>query len=159
MRCARHRARDVADFLDQVGRDIAGHIVVDEVSGRAGSVDTDDRGERFIVDPDPGAGVLGKVAVAGDHQDDGLPDVFDDPVGQRVASARPREAGVRDEEGESIAHPLRQILIREDRDQAVDLKCPAQVNVEDAGVGMRAAHEGGRVGACAQVVEEAPRAD
>ncbi len=145
---------DIADLLDHVGRDVAGDVVVHEQVGGASGLDADDRGQRLVVDADPRAGVLGQVSVTRDDHDDGLTHVVDLVPGQGVLGAAMGQRGVGDEQGEGFADAAGQVLVGVDRDEALDVQGPGDVDVDDLGVGVRAAHEGGREGSPAEVVEE-----
>ena len=57
--------------------------------------------------------------------------------------------------GSGSADPAGEVLPGVDRLDAVDLPRVVDVDVDDAGVGVRAADEGGREGAVAEVVEVA----
>ncbi len=155
VRCAVQSRLDVTVLLDEMRRHVARHVGVHEVGAVARPLDADDRGQRLVVDPDPLAGVLGEVAVAGDHHHDGLADVVDLVLGQRVRGARVGERRVRDQHGQRLAHPTREVLVGVDGHEAVDVQRVAHVDVDDAGMGVRAAHEGRGQGAMAEVVEVA----
>ena len=152
------RRVDVADLLQHAAGDVAGHVVVHQGRAVAGVGDADDGGEQLVVDPDPLADVLGDVAVAGDHHDDGLADVVDLVPGQRELGAAVGQGRVRDEQRQRLADPAGEVLVGPDADQPVDLEGVGHVDVDDAGVRVRAAHEGGGQGGVPQVVEVAPTA-
>ena len=111
-------------------------------TGRA-LVDADDHGQLLVGDPDPLGGVLGDVAVAGHDHDDGLADVVDLVAGQGVAGARVGERRVRDQQGQRLGDPAGQVVPGVDRHDAVDVERVGDVDVDDPGVGVRAAHERG----------------
>ena len=67
---------------------------MDQVLGRPGGTDADDRRQRLVVDHDAVRGVLGEVAVGGHHHGDRLADVVDLPAGQGVLRPGMREVGV-----------------------------------------------------------------
>ena len=123
-------------------------------ASRAFSMPDDDR-QRLVAHPDPRRGVLGEVAVAGDDHDDGLADVVDLVLGQAVADARVGERGVRDEDGQRLGDPAGEVLPGVDRLDALDLPRVVDVDVDDPGVGVRAADERGLERAAAEVVEVA----
>ena len=70
---------------------------------RAASMPT--TGQELVLDDDRLAGVLGDVAVGRDHHDDGLADVVDLVLGQRVAGAAGVQRRVRDEQRQRLADP------------------------------------------------------
>ena len=74
----------VAVLLHRVRRDVAGHVGMHEVLGFPGRVDTDHGGQFLITDVDQVGGVFGQVAIGGDDHDDGLADVVDLILRQRV---------------------------------------------------------------------------
>ncbi len=74
----------VAVLLHRVRRDVAGHVGMHEVLGFPGRVDTDHGGQFLITDVDQVGGVFGQVAIGGDDHDDGLADVVDLVLRQRV---------------------------------------------------------------------------
>ena len=150
-----HGARDVADLLEEVGADVVGDVGVHEGLAVAGLLDADDDGQLLVGDADALGGVLGEVAVARDDHDDGLADVVDLVLGQAVAGAGVGERRVGDEHRQRLGHPAGEVLPRVDRLDAVDLPRVVDVDVDDAGVGVRAADEGRREGAAAEVVEVA----
>ena len=122
---------------------------------RAGVLDADDDGQLLVADPDARGGVLGDVAVAGDDHDHGLADVVDLVLGQAVAGAGVGHRGVRDEHRERLGDPAGEVVPGVDGLDAVDLPGVVDVDVDDPGVGVRAAHEGRRERAVAEVVEVA----
>src|SRR5690606_25703595 len=73
---------------------------------------------------------------------------------------RPRrvQRGVRDEERQRLTQGAGQVLVRVDRDDPVDVEDRVGVDLEEAGVGVRAAEERDLVGVVAEVVEVASAA-
>jgi hypothetical protein len=76
-------------------------------------------------------------------------------VGQRVAGARRGQLRVRDEHRQRLGHRAGEVLVGVDRDQALDVQRGVDVDVDDPGVRVRAAHEGGGQRVGADVVEVA----
>jgi hypothetical protein len=62
---------------------------------------------------------------------------------------------VRDEHGQRLGERAGEVLVGVDGDQALDVEGGVHVDVDDAGVRVRAAHEGGGQRAGADVVEVA----
>ena len=153
-----HGGVDVADLLEHVGRDVAGHVVVDEQVAVAGGLDADDDGQLLVGDADALAGVLGDVAVGRDDHDDRLADVVDLVLGEGVAGAAVGQRRVRDEQGQRLADPAGEVLVDVDADDALDVDRVGRVDVDDAGVRVRAAHERGGEGVVPEVVEVAAAA-
>ena len=112
-------------------------------------------GSDLPLDPDPVDGVLGDVAVGGDHHDDRLADVVDHAVGERVRRLRRVQRRVRDQQRQRLGDPAVEVLVGVDRDQAVDVERVGDVDVDDAGVRVRAAQERGGQRLVAEVVEVA----
>jgi hypothetical protein len=112
----------------------------------------------LVGDGDPLGGVLGDVPVGRHHHHDRLADVVDLAVGQRVAGARRGQLRVRDEHGQRLRERAGEVLVGVDGDQALDVEGGVHVDVDDAGVRVRAAHEGGGQRAAADVVEVAAAA-
>ena len=146
---------DVAVLLHHVGRDVAGSVLVHEVGAVARGLDAHDDRQLLVVDTDALAGVLGDVAVGRDDHDDRLADVVDLLLGQRVAGAAVRQRRVGDQQRQGLGDLPGEVLVGVDRQHAVDLDGVGDVDVDDAGVGVRAAHERRRQGVLAQVVEVA----
>jgi hypothetical protein len=153
------RGLDVTGLLVVDGGDVVRDVGVHGHRRFAGGVDADDDGEFLVADDDPLGGVLGDVPVGRHHHDDRLADVVHLAVGQRVAGARRGQLRVRDEHRERLGHRAVQILVDVDRDQALDVQRRLDVDVEDAGVRVRATHEGGGQSRRADVVEVAALAD
>ena len=128
---------------------------MDERVAGAGRLDPHDDGQLLVQDPDPPRRVLGDVAVPRDDHDDRLADVVDLVLRKGVAGAGVGQRGVGDEHGQGLGDPAGQVVPRVDRLDAVDLPGVADLDVDDARVGVRAAHE--RRGQCAvpEVVEVA----
>ena len=66
---------------------------------------------------------------------------------------------VRDEHRQRLGHRAAEVLVGVDRDEALDVQGAVDVDVDDPGVRVRAAHEGGGQRAGADVVEVAALAD
>ncbi len=132
---------------------------MDEVLAVARRPDADDRRQDVVVDADALAGVLGDVAVAGDDHDHRLADVVHDAVREGVRRAPREDARVRDEQRERLGQGPFQVLEGVDGDQPVDVERVGHVDVEDPGVGVRAADEGHLQRVVAEVVQVAPAAD
>ena len=94
----------VAVALLHPGADVAGHVLVHQVRGRARGLDADDRRQHLVVDPDPADRVLGDVAVVGHHERDRLADVVHLAVGQRVLRAAVGQRRVRDQQRQRVGH-------------------------------------------------------
>jgi hypothetical protein len=150
-----HRRVEVADLLQQVGGDVAGRVGVHEVRRLPRGGDADDRGQRLVRHADAVDDVLGDVAVARDDHHDGLADVLDLVAGEGVAGARLRQGGVRMSSGRRSEVRPGQVVPGVDADEAVDLEGVADVDAGHAGMGVRAADEGGGVRVVAEVVEVA----
>jgi hypothetical protein len=142
----------IPDVLHEVGRDIVSDTLVDGVPRGAGRGDTDDGREDVIGDDDAVADVLRDIAVAGDDHYHRLTDVVDLLADQGITRARRVQRGVRDEQRQRLGHPPRQILPGVDGDQAVDVQGRGHVDVDDAGVGVRAPDERGGDRALVDVV-------
>ena len=97
----------VAVALLHPGADVAGHVLVHQVRGRAGGLDADDGRQHLVVDPDPADRVLGDVAVVGHHERDRLADVVHLAVGQRVLRAAVGQRRVRDQQRQRVGHRRR----------------------------------------------------
>jgi hypothetical protein len=136
-------------------RDVVRDLLVDARARLAGGVHPDDGGQLLVGDGDPLGGVLGEVAVAGHHHDDGLADVVDQVLGQRVPGARRVQLRVRDEHRQRLGHRAVEVVVGVDRDQALDVESGLHVDPGDPRVGVRAAHEGGGERPGADVVEVA----
>jgi len=135
--------------------DVVRHVVVDGALGAPGGLQPDHRRQRLVGHRDALGGVLGDVAVAGHDHRHRLADVPHHAVGQRVGGPRGVQAGVGDQQRQRLGDPAVEVLVGVDGDQAVDVQRAADVDVEDPRVGVRAAHEGRRQRAGAEVVEEA----
>jgi hypothetical protein len=145
----------VAARLHHVGRDVAGDVVVHQDLRGTGRLDAHDRRQEVVGHRDPRADVLGDVPVRGDDHDDRLADVVDLVLRQRVRRTAVGERGVRDEQRQRLAGPAVEVLVRVDGDQALDADRVGDVDVDDAGVRVRAAHERRRQRLVADVVEVA----
>jgi hypothetical protein len=151
----RDRGRGVPDRLGQRRGDVARDVVVDEVGGLVGTLGGDHRRERLVADPDAIEHVLGGVAVASDDHRHRFTDVVHLAVGQRVLGPWLGQGRVRDQQRQRPAQVGGQIVVGVDRDQPVDVEGLGDVDVEDAGVGMRAAHHRHLVRVVPEIVEEA----
>ena len=149
------RRLGVAGLLHHHRRRVAGDVGVHEVGGGARGVDPDHGRQRLVVDPDPADDVLGDVPVDGHHHHDGLADVVDLVARQGVLGPAVGQRGVRDQQRQRLAHPAVEVLVGVDRHQAVHLDPVGDVDVEDPGVGVRAADERHLVRVVAEVVEVA----
>ena len=159
MRCRLDRRARVADLLHEVGGHVARDVGVHEVLAVTRRPDADDGRQHLVLDGDPVADVLGDVAVAGDDHDDRLADVVDDAVREGVRGAAGDDARVRHEQREGLGQRPLEVLVGVDRDQAVDLERVGHVDVDDAGMGVRAADERHLERVVAEVVEVATAAD
>ncbi len=160
VRCGVDRCRGVAHLLHEVGGDVAGDVVVHQARALACLRHPDDGGQDVVGHLDALGGVLGQVPVPGDHHHDRLADVVDLALGEGMAGPRVGQGRVRDQQRQGFADPctgarvgLLQVVPRVDGEQAVDVQRVGHVDVHDARVGVRAAHEGGGVGVGAEVVE------
>jgi hypothetical protein len=143
VRGGRDRRGGVAVVLLHPGADVAGDVVVHEVGRSAGGLDADHRRQELVADPDPVDGVLGDVAVLGDHERDRLADVVDLVPGERELGAAVGECGVRDQQGQRVGHHAVEVVVRPDGVHAVEVEDVRDVDVEDPGVGVRRAEDGG----------------
>jgi hypothetical protein len=144
-----------------VCRDVVGDVGVHSPVRPAGPLHADHDGQRLVAHEHPLGGVLGEVAVTGDDHDDRLPYVLHLVLGQRVAGTRSVQRGVRDQQRQRLGDrgPFGlvggdQVVVGVDRHQAVDVERSGRVDVDDACVGVRAAHEGDTQRARSDVVEE-----
>jgi hypothetical protein len=149
------RLLDVPGLLVVDGGDVVRDLVVDARARRAGGVHPDDDRSLLVGDPDPLAGVLRDVAVRGHDHDHRLADVVDLAVGQREPGPRRGQLRVRDEHRQRLGHRAGEVLVGVDRDDAVEVQARVDVDVDDPGVRVRAAHEGGGQRVVADVVEVA----
>ncbi len=145
----------VTDLLHHVRGDVAGCLLVHEHVAGAGLLQTHHDRQLLVVDPDPLAGVLGDVAVGRDDHDHGLAHVVDQLGRQAVAGHRVGQRRVRDQQRQAVGHLAVQVLVRVDRDDALDVERVGHVDVEDAGVGVGAPHERRGERVVAEVVEVA----
>ena len=136
MRCGGDRRPRVAVLLLESRRDVAGHVVVHESLGGSRGVDPDHRRQELVVDPDPGDGVLGEVAVVGHDEGDGLADVVDLVGCERELGAAVRERRVRDQQRERLGHRSGQVVVGPDQVDALDVEHPGDVDVDDPGMGV-----------------------
>ena len=160
-----HHRLEVADLLQQVRGHVVGDVGVDRVHGGPRCGQAHHRWQDVVGHDDPLAGVLGEVAVGGDHHDDRLADVVDLLARQRVPGARAGQRRVRDQQRERLrdgrdrhgrvvrVDAVEQVLVGVDRDHAVDVERAARVDVQHPGVRVRAADEGGDQGVVTEVVE------
>ena len=96
--------------------------------------------QELVVDPDPADGVLGDVAVVGDHERDRLADVVDLVLRQRVLGAAVGERGVRDQQRQRLGHvvgEVGQVVEGPHQVDALDVEHVGHVDVDDPGVGVR----------------------
>jgi hypothetical protein len=152
----RDHCRGVAALLHRIGGDVSGDVVVHEVPGSASRVDSHDSGQWFIAHVDEVDRVLGQVPVGRDDHDHRLADVVDLAGRQRVRRPPVGERRMRDQQGERLGEPAGQILVGIDRDQAGHVERAADVDVGDARVRVRAAHERRREHPDAKIVEVGP---
>ncbi len=148
----------VAVRLLHPGRDVAGHVVVDQVLGGARRVEADDRRQEVVVDHDPGHGVLGEVAVVGHDEGDRLADVVDLVLGQGVLRAPLGQGGVRDEQRQRLGHGALEVVVGPDGVDAFAVEDRVDVDRDDARMGVRAAEHRRVQGVAAHVVDIAPLA-
>ena len=142
MRCGGDRGPGVAVLLLEPGRDVAGHVVVDQSLGGSRGLDPDHRRQQLVVDPDPGDGVLGDVAVVGHHEGDRLADVVDLVAGQRELGAAVGQRRVRDQQGSGSAiGPVRSSWVQT-RWTPSTSSTAGDVDVDDPGVGVRRPQHG-----------------
>ena len=140
------RGLGVAVVLLHAGAHVAGHVLVHQARGGAGGLDADDRRQHLVVDPDPTHGVLGDVAVVGDHERDRLADVVDLAVGERVLRAAVGQRRVRDQQRQRLGHRWRQsgeVLVGPHHVHALDVEDVLDVDVEHLRVRVRRAQHGG----------------
>jgi len=149
------RAR-VTDLLQHVRRDVVGDVRVHGVPGRERRVKPDHRRQDVPLDPDLVNRVLGDVPVRGDHHGDRLADVVDNAVGERVGGFRRVQRRVRDQQWQRFGDPAVEVFVGVDGNQALDVECVADVDVDDAGVRMRAAQERGGQRVMPEVVKVPP---
>ena len=83
------------------------------------------------------------------------PDVVDLVLGEAVPRAGVGHRGVRDEDGQRLGDAAVEVLPGVDRLDALELPRVGDVDVDDPGVGVRAADEGGLQRAPTEVVEVA----
>ena len=133
----------VPDVLHEVRRDVVVDALVHGVRRGPGGGDPDDRRQHVVAHHDAVAHVLGDVAVAGDDHDHRLTDVVDLLAGQCVAGARRVQRGVWNQQRQRFADATGQVLPGVDRDKTVDVQRGGHVDVDEPGVGVRAADECG----------------
>ncbi len=133
--------RRIAVLLHHVRRDIAGHVVVYEMLGGSCSRNADHRRQWLVRHGNSFGHIFGDVSVGGDDHSDRLADVVDLVLGQAVAGPGVRERRMRDEHRQRVGDRAIEIVVGVDRDQAVDVKRRGDVDVDDAGMTVRAADE------------------
>lgn len=150
-------AGSVADVLLKVGPAVAGCLLVHELVGGARRRHPDERWQHVVAHAHPGARVLGDVAVGCDNHRDRLTDVVHGLLGQGVAGDGMLDAGVRQQHGQRLGGlpDVTKVLPRPHRDDALDVQGTLDIDVCDAGVRVRAAHERRREGALAEIVQVA----
>jgi hypothetical protein len=158
VRSPRERGIDVSIRLRIVRGDIARHVAVHEVPGRARGLDADHGGHRFVCDGNTLGSVLGEVAVAGDDHRDRFPDVIDLLASQWVRGAAVGQRRVGDEQRQRLGERSGQVVVGVDRGDPVDVEGAGDVDVDDAGVRVRRAHHRRGQRVVAQVVQERPAA-
>ena len=132
--------RHAALLLHQLRRDVAGHVVMDEVVGARGDLGRDDDRQRLVVDLDQLGRVLGDRATLGDHEHDRLARVAHHLGGEASLRAAVGEVGMRDEDGQ-VGSAEGQVVRGVDGDHARHGARGADVDRPDARVGMWRAHE------------------
>ena len=140
------RGLGVAVVLLHAGAHVAGHVLVHQARGGASGVDADDRRQHLVVDADATHGVLGDVAVVGDHERDRLTDVVDLALGERVLRAAVGQRRVRDQQRQRLGHRWRQsgeVLVGPHHVHAFDVEDVLDVDVEHLRMRMRRAQHGG----------------
>ncbi|CAB4716560.1 unannotated protein [freshwater metagenome] len=130
---------DVAGALLHPGADVARDVVVHEAVRRTGRLDPHDGRQHVVGHDDATDGVLGDIAVVGDHERDRLADVVDLVAGQRVLRAAVGQRRVRDQQRQRIGHRGREpaeVLVGPDQVDAVEVEHGVDVDVDDARVGV-----------------------
>ena len=99
--------------------------------------------KRLVVDGDRGCGILGDVAVVGDGHGNGFADIADLVAGERMLGAQRRDRGIGHRHRQRLGRePSRHVGCGEHRMDAGHGQCRCRVDRADAGMGVRAAHEG-----------------
>ncbi len=130
------RGLHVSRLLQQLRRDVAGDVVVDEVLGGRGRFRCDHNRQRLVLDLDQVGRILGDISVLRNHESDGLADVTNYLRSQAALCAAVGEIGMRDEDGE-VGVAERQVVREIDRFHAWQRKRRAHVDRLDGRMGER----------------------
>ncbi len=148
--------------LDEMRRDVVGHVGVDGSVGPTGGVDPHHGFEELVRHLDGLAGVLRDVPVDRHHHHHGFADVVHLVLGERVRRPRCVQGRVRDEQRQRLADSsalccigVGEVVVGVDGDDALDVERAGDVDVEHPRVGVRAADERRGQRAAPQVVEVA----
>ena len=144
---------DVAVLLGDAAHHVVGPVAVHQRRVRLGGArEVGDDRQRLVLDADGAGGVLGDVAVLGHDHGDDLADVADLVLGERVLRAGGDDRLVRDDQRQRVREPALEVLVGVDGVDAFDGERAGDVDVDDAGVRVVRAHEGGVGGMGREVV-------